>query len=139
MNTPFSLEQVAQNIHTMWSLVDRRRGSETVAFCAPDFEMSAVGMTFDRSTYESMMRGREAAPYNTRHVVSNLRCVEADDASMKVAFLTTVHRLDDGQDFATISIGDVEEEWVLVDGAPAIRRRAITIAFDGRPADQRGL
>jgi hypothetical protein len=134
-----TLDAIAQRIHEMWALVDRREAGATVAYCAIDFQMTAMGMTLDRETYAAMMSGRESATYNTRHVITNLRCVDDSDGSMNVEFLATVHRLDDGDDFATISIGDVAEEWVLENDVLVLRKRDISIAFDGRPVDKRGL
>ena len=130
---------VADRIYGMFALVDRREGRRTVEYCADEFVMTAVGLEFDRAQYEQLMAGREQAPYDTRHLVHNVRVVERDADSVTVRYIGTVHRLDRGDELATVSVVDGEDRWVVRDGQLRLARRELVPVFDGRPVDKRGL
>jgi hypothetical protein len=116
-----------------FGLVDQRETEASLKFCSVGFTLSTTGKTFDRAKWEQMMVGRKVAPYDTRHVINNMRVVSATDDEVVVHYIGVVHRLDHGTEVPSILVVDVDDRWVLEDGAWKVAERSLAVVFDGRP------
>ena len=132
-----TLSEVAPRIFAMWHAVDHRRTQEAIPYCASDFVMQIAGTELDLTRFKEFMEARNQADYNTRHILQNMHITHQDDDTVTVSFVSTVWRLEPGQDVPTNMVGDVIEEWSLVDGEPKIRRRNLSLFCQTRPVDQR--
>jgi hypothetical protein len=130
---------ISQRVYEQFGLVDERETEASLELCSAGFTLSAGGMTFDRAQWEQRMVGRKAAPYDTRHVFNNMRVVSATDDEVVVHYIGVVHRLDHGTEVPSILVVDVDDRWVLEDGAWKVAERSLAVVFDGRPAGARGL
>ena len=95
-------------------------------------------MPRDLTRFTEFMAARNDAEYDTRHILQNMQVTDADDDALTVSFVSTVWRLEPGADFPTNMVGDVTEQWSMIDGEPRIRRRSLSLFCDTRPVDQRG-
>lgn len=133
------LEAVRQQLLAQYHLVDHRRADESLVYCAPDFTLEAMGMSFGREQYEQFMEARKSAAYQTRHIIENLRIIDESQNSITVEYVTSVHRLDDGEELPTTSVADCRDRWILGEHGWRVAERNIDLVFDARPADKRGL
>jgi hypothetical protein len=130
---------ISQRVYEQYGLVDQRETEASLKLCSKGFTLSTTSKTFDRAMWEQMMVGRKVAPYDTRHVINNVRVVSAADDEVVVHYIGVVHRLDHGTEFPSILVVDVDDRWVLEDGAWKVAERSLAVVFDGRPASARGL
>lgn len=133
-----ALADVAPRIYAMWHAVDQRRTHDALPYCAPDFVMQVGAIELDLTRFTEFMAARNDAEYDTRHILQNMQVTDADDDALTVSFVSTVWRLEPGADFPTNMVGDVTEQWSMIDGEPRIRRRSLSLFCDTRPVDQRG-
>jgi hypothetical protein len=126
---------ISQRVYEQFGLVDQRETEASLELCSAGFTLSAGGMTFDRAQWKQMMVARKIAPYDTRHVINNVRVVSTPtDDEVVVDYIAVVYRLDHGIELPTISITDVDDRWVLENGAWKVAERSLAVFFDGRPA-----
>jgi hypothetical protein len=130
---------IRQRVYEQFGLVDRRETEASVELCSAGFILSASGKTFDRAKWEQAMVARKVAPYDTRHVINNMRVVSTTDDEVVVHYIGVVHRLDHGTEVPSVLVIDVDDRWVLEDGAWKVAERSLAVVFDGRPAGARGL
>jgi hypothetical protein len=130
---------IGQRVYEQFGLVDQRETEASLEFCSAGFTVSAGGKTFDRSQWEQMMVGRKGAPYDTRHLINNMRVVSSTDDEVVVHYIGVVHRLDHGTELPSILVVDVDDRWILEDGTWKVAARTAAIVFDGHPVGARGL
>ena len=130
---------ISQRVYEQFGLVDRRETEASLDLCSAGFTLSAGGKTFDRAQWEQAMVRRKVAPYDTRHVINNVRVVSTTDDEVVVHYIGVAHRLDHGTQVPSILVVDVDDRWVLEDGAWKVAERSLAVVFDGRPAGARGL
>lgn len=126
---------ISQRVYEQFGLVDQRETEASLALCSAGFTLSTGDKTFDRPKWEQMMVARKVAPYDTRHVINNVRVVSSTDDEVVVHYIGVVHRHDHGTEASSISVVDVDDRWVLEDGAWKVAQRSLALVFDGRPAD----
>lgn len=130
---------ISQRVYEQFGLVDRRETEASLDLCSAGFTLRAGGMTLDRAQWEQAMVRRKVAPYDTRHLINNVRVVSATDDEVVVHYIGVAHRLDHGSEVPSILVVDVDDRWMLEDGAWKVAERSLEIVFDGRPAGARGL
>jgi hypothetical protein len=112
---------IAENLHH----VDSGSAERTVDLVTDDFTMTIGPTTLDRAQYAEIMQRRAQAEHQTRHCFSNLRLVDGNEASVTVAYVATVHRLEPGDATPSTSVSDWTEEWVQAGGGWKARSRVI--------------
>jgi hypothetical protein len=130
---------ISQRVYEQFGLVDQRETEASLELCSAGFTLSASGKTFDRAQWEQTMVGRKVAPYDTRHVINNMRVVSTTDDEVVVHYIGVVHRLDHGTEVPSILVVDVDDRWVLEDGDWKVAQRNLAVVFDGRPAGAQAL
>jgi hypothetical protein len=130
---------ISQRVYEHFNLVDKREAEASLEFCSAGFTLNAGGKTFDRAQREQAAVGRKVAPYDTRHLINNMRVVSSTDDEVVIHYIGVVHRLDHGTEVPSILVVDVDDRWILEDGAWKVAARTVAIVFDGRPAGARGL
>jgi hypothetical protein len=132
---PSDRMEIEQLINDSCAWGDHGEPAEWVPrLCTEDFALRGPGTEINRDQFEEWITRRAAAPFETRHQVTNLRILDVDGDAVDLEWLECVHRRDEGSDVTIRTIGDVADRWVRTPDGWRLASRAITPVFDPPPA-----
>jgi hypothetical protein len=131
---PSERKEIEQLLSETFAWVDHGEADRVPKLCAEGFALHGPGIDLDLEQFEQMMTVRVAAQYETRHQWSNLRVLDVDGDAVDTAFVTCVHRRDQGADVTTRTIADFADRWARTPDGWRLASRTITPALDGPQA-----
>jgi SnoaL-like domain len=122
-------DEVQQLIAESFFRVDSGRADTGIELVTTDFTLILPNITIDHEQYAGLMTKRVEATYTTRHCVSNVRVTLETEEAIEVAFVVTVHRLEEDAVDTTVTVADFADRWVLHDDEHRLQSRSIKPVF----------